>query len=255
MNTIIRLGCTAIALALPVSAHATATDSARRLLEKVLPAPKPAATTTPAAIPPASTLTQSEASSGLRLALDKASVAVVDQLGKPGGFANDPKVRIPLPGPLAKLGGVMSLLDKSGLTKDLAGKLNSAAETSVSKALPLLKGAITKMSAADALAIVSGGPTSATDYFRKTMGSGLQAELRPVVANSLGSVKAYAALDGVMAKSKLASSSFGGNDLTGYVTQKTSDGLFLYLAEQEKSLRANPLASGSALLAKLFGGK
>ena len=138
MNTIIRLGCTAIALALPVSAHATATDSARRLLEKVLPAPKPAATTTPAAIPPASTLTQSEASSGLRLALDKASVAVVDQLGKPGGFANDPKVRIPLPGPLAKLGGVMSLLDKSGLTKDLAGKLNSAAETSVSKALPSL---------------------------------------------------------------------------------------------------------------------
>ena len=36
------------------------------------------------------------------------------------------------------------------------------------------------------------------------------------------------------------------------VTQKASDGVFYYLAEQEKQIRANPVATGSALLKKVF---
>jgi hypothetical protein len=31
------------------------------------------------------------------------------------------------------------------------------------------------------------------------------------------------------------------------------DGLFLMIAEEEKKLRANPVAAGSALLKKVFG--
>ena len=43
-------------------------------------------------------------------------------------------------------------------------------------------------------------------------------------------------------------------DLDQYVTKKALDGLFLMVAEQEKSIRQNPVATGSALLKKLFGG-
>jgi hypothetical protein len=42
-------------------------------------------------------------------------------------------------------------------------------------------------------------------------------------------------------------------DLDTYVTRKSLDGLFVMIAEQEKTLRSNPLGSGSDLLKKVFG--
>jgi hypothetical protein len=38
-----------------------------------------------------------------------------------------------------------------------------------------------------------------------------------------------------------------------YVTRKALDGLYLMVAEEEKSIRANPVEAGSALLSKVFG--
>ena len=202
---------------------------------------------------PATKVTSTEASSGLKLALSKAADVVVGQLGAPGGFANDPMVKIGLPGKLAKYDQVLSLLDSAGVTDNLSGKLNAAAEGAVGKTLPLLKTAISKMTVTDAIGLVTGGPTSATDYFKRTMGQSLQAEMRPVVAQSLGGVNAFKAMDAYAARNPAIAGQFGASDLTGYVTQKASDGVFYYLAEQEKQIRANPVATGSALLSKVFG--
>ncbi len=205
--------------------------------------------------PAKSAVSSTDANSGLKLALSKASDAVVSQLGAPGGFANDPKVRIGLPGPLAKLGGVLQVLDSVGVTKNLSSKLNSAAEGAVSKATPLLKNAIQKMTVTDALGIVTGGQTSATDYFKRTMGAQLQTEMLPVVSKSLKGVDAFSALNSVVAKSQVPIGPFGDKDLTKYVTQKASDGVFYYIGEKEKEIRANPLGFGSSLIAKVFGGQ
>ena len=202
----------------------------------------------------ASAISGTEASGGLRAALGKAAEATVGQLGRTGGFANDPKVRIGLPGPL---GSVMGLLGKAGIGGDLTGRMNAAAEGAVGKALPLLKTAITGMSVQDAMGIVTGGPTSATDYFRTSTGAAVQAQMQmqPVVAKSLTGVKAFAALDQFTAKNPVPGVNFGSADLTKYVTRKASDGVFYYLGEQEKAIRANPLGTGSALIAKVFGGR
>ncbi len=198
-------------------------------------------------------VTSREASGGLKLALGKAAERVVGQLGQPGGFANDPRVRIGLPGALGKLDGLFSALDRAGVTDGLSGKLNAAAEGAVGKALPLLKTAITRMTVTDALGVLTGGDTSATDYFRRSMGPDLQQAMTPVVAKSLSGVKAFQALDNFTAKNSLIAGQFGARDLTGYVTQKASDGVFLYLGEQEREIRRNPLGTGSKLIAKIFG--
>ena len=42
-------------------------------------------------------------------------------------------------------------------------------------------------------------------------------------------------------------------DVDGYVTRKTLDGLFLMIAEEEKKIRANPLARSTDLMKKVFG--
>ncbi len=238
-----------------------ATSILKQVTNQTAPTPQVSKTTN-------ATITSTDANSGLKLALSKAADLVVGQLSKPGGFANDPKVRIGLPGPLAvlsgdgngggllgSLGGVVSALDKTGLTKGVTSKLNSAAELAVGKAGPLLKEAIRKMSVTDALGIVTGGQTSATDYFKRTMGAELQGQMAPVVTSQLRGVKAFDAVNGFIAKSPVPLGAFGTKDLTGFVTQKASDGVFYYMGEEEKKIRANPIAFGSSLLTKIFGGK
>ena len=42
-------------------------------------------------------------------------------------------------------------------------------------------------------------------------------------------------------------------DLDDYVTQKTIDGLFLLVAQEEKKIRENPEARVTDLLKKVFG--
>lgn len=245
----------ALAGLITAPAAAQSVQDAGALLGRILSPAAPVTSAPIAAQAPTPAVTSTEASSGLKLALGKAAETVVGQLGRPGGFANDPKVRIGLPGALGRLNGLVSMLDRTGLTDGLSGKLNAAAEGAVGKALPLLKTAITRMTVTDALGIVTGSETSATDYFRRTMGPSLQTEMTPVVARSLGSVKAFRALDQFSARNRLVAGQFGAKDLTGYVTQKASDGVFLYLGEQERQIRANPLGTGSALIAKIFGRK
>ncbi len=42
-------------------------------------------------------------------------------------------------------------------------------------------------------------------------------------------------------------------DLDEYVTQKALDGLYLMVADEEKSIRAEPLKSASSIVRKVFG--
>jgi Protein of unknown function (DUF4197) len=237
-----------IATGTAAASHAQAVGDLGNILNQVL-APKGAVS--PTTINP--NITNSEANSGLKAALGKAAESVIAQLGTPGGFANDSKVRIGLPGPLSKLNGLMGILDKTGIGGGLTSKLNGAAEGAVGKALPLLKSAITSMSVSDAVGIVSGGQTSATDYFRRVMGDNLQAQMKPLISKSLSGVKAFDALDSAVAKSPVPLGKFGATDLTSFVTQKASDGVFYYMGEQEKKIRANPIGTGSDIIAKVFG--
>jgi hypothetical protein len=45
----------------------------------------------------------------------------------------------------------------------------------------------------------------------------------------------------------------GSLDLDDYVTEKTLDGLFLKLADEERQIRENPVARTTDLLKKVFG--
>jgi hypothetical protein len=42
-------------------------------------------------------------------------------------------------------------------------------------------------------------------------------------------------------------------NLEKYVTQKTLDGLYLMMAEEEKAIRKDPLGASTSLIKKVFG--
>jgi Protein of unknown function (DUF4197) len=196
---------------------------------------------------------QATAAKGTKEALNRAADAVVARLGKDGGFWNDKIVRIALPGPLKKANKVLKFTDKMGLTDGLHRSLNSAAEKAMPTAKPILKKAISDMSITDAIGIVAGGETAATDYFRKKTEADIDTAMRPIINKSLGDVKAYQQLNKVITSFKLPVKGLSQDDLTNYVTDKASDGMFHYFAEEEKAIRKNPVATGSKLLKTVFG--
>lgn len=174
--------------------------------------------------------------------LGNASDAALDKLSQPGAFSADSAIKIVLPGQAEKLSGLMKLTDKAGLTNDISGSLNHAAEQAASEAKPIFRSAIDKASLNDALTIAKGGDTGATDYLKKTSGPEIAAKLLPLVK---------AALDksGVLKNASMLSSiGWDEKKLIDYVTGKTSDGIFTYVGREETKMRADPISTGKEML-------
>lgn len=211
---------------------------------------------TPATAAPTGTQpTDGEMIAGLKEALNKGTQFAVDNLGKDGGFLNNDKVRIPMPSSLAWIEKTLRTLRQDALADEFVASMNHAAEQAVPEAAAIFGDAIQQMSLEDARGILTGPDDAATQYFRRTTSEALTDKMRPIVEQATAKA-------GVTANYKAMTAKAGGltsllskdtTDLDGYVTDKTLDGLFLMVAEEEKRIRENPLARTTDLLKKVFG--
>lgn len=201
-----------------------------------------------------SDLSQQDASGGLKDALIQGAQVAVKQLGAPGGFSNNPDVRIELPGKLGKAAKTMKMMGMGAQVDQLEASMNKAAEAAVPQAQALLVDAVKKMTVADAKAILSGGNDSATQYLNKSSREQIRAKFLPIVkqaTDQVGLAQQYNAFAGQAA-------SFGVVDaksstVESYVTEQALDGLFEMIAKQEASIRQNPAAAATGLAKKVFG--
>ncbi|WP_322978472.1 DUF4197 domain-containing protein [Pseudomonas sp. C11] len=201
-----------------------------------------------------SDLSQQDASGGLKDALIQGAQVAVKQLGTPGGFSNNPDVRIELPGKLGKAAKTMKMMGMGAQVDQLEESMNKAAEAAVPQAQALLVDAVKKMTVADAKAILSGGNDSATQYLNKSSREQIRAKFLPIVkqaTDKVGLAQQYNAFASQAA-------SFGVVDAKnataeGYVTEQALNGLFEMIAKQETSIRENPAAAATSLAKKVFG--
>lgn len=218
-------------------------------------------------------LPDSEIGAGLKEALAKSTTDAINSLGRNGGFSNNSKVRIPLPGKLDQAGKLARQLGQGAKVDAFELSMNQAAEKAVPQVAQIFGDAIRKMTLRDARGILTGGDHAATDFFRRVAGDALTARIHPIVGKATDSVgvtqkyKAFTARNGggAMGSALGALGSFGGGhtsgkagtslDLDDYVTSKTLDGLFTEIGAQEQSIRHNPGARSTDLLKKVFGGK
>ncbi len=131
--------------------------------------------------------------------------------------------------------------------------MNRAAEAAVPEARTLLVDAVKQMSVQDVAGILTGGPSSATQYFRSKTSASLAARFLPIVRKSTEKVDLtarYNALAGKAAGLGLIDAKDA--SVETYVTQKALDGLFTVIAEEEAALRANPMGQASQLLQRVF---
>ena len=195
-----------------------------------------------------------DAGAGLKEALTQGAGKAVDLLGKQDGFLGNPKVKIPLPESVQKVEGVLRGLGMGKQADELVTAMNRAAEAAVPQAKALLVNSIKKMSVEDAKGILSGGEDSATQYFRRTTSGQLAEKFKPVVRGAIAKVKLaekYDQFAGKAAKFGLVREQDA--HLENYVTQKTLDGLYLLIADEEKAIRNDPAGAAGKLAKKVFG--
>ncbi|MDE2369686.1 MAG: DUF4197 domain-containing protein [Burkholderiales bacterium] len=198
---------------------------------------------------------ESDAAAGVRAALERGATAAVSQLGRADGFLGNPKVRIELPGHLAQVAKLMRQMGQGAKIDELVTAMNRAAEAAVPEARTMFVNAVKAMSVEDALKIVHGGATSATDFFAAKTRAPLGEKFLPIVTRETEKVQLAQRYNAVAAKA----SSFGlvkgdETNIQKYVTGKALDGLYTMVGEEERKIRADPIGTGSALLKKVFGG-
>lgn len=199
-------------------------------------------------------ISSGDASAGVKEALARGADFAVASLGKKDGFLGNAKVKIPLPGTLQKAEKGLRLLGMGKQADELVITMNHAAENAVAEARPILTDAIKKMTVRDAKDILTGGGDSVTQYFKRSSAEPLTQKFLPIVKTATGRLKLAEQYNNVAGKAASLGLIDGKDaDINTYVTQKAMDGLFLMIAEEERKLRANPLAAGSALLKKVFG--
>jgi Protein of unknown function (DUF4197) len=200
-------------------------------------------------------LGETEAASGVRVALERGADSAVAMLGRPGGFLDNPQVRIPLPGALDKAASVLRAIGQEQRVDDLIAAMNRAAEQAVPAAKPLLLKAVRTMSVEDAVNIVRGGDTSVTDFFAAKTRAPLGEKFLPIVSAETRKVALAEKYDAVASKgSMLGLIRPEDASVEQYVTRKALDGLFLMIGQEERKIRADPVGTGSAILKAVFGG-
>ena len=195
-----------------------------------------------------------DAINGLKTALTNGARSAVAKLGKQDGFMGDARIKIPLPPSMKRAEAVMHSIGAGKQVDDLVLRMNRAAEAAVPQAKPLLVDAAKNMTVQDAKGILTGGPDSATQYFKRTTTEPLVRKFKPIVRKSMAKVKLAEAYNEIAASgAKFGLVKEEDANLEDYVTRKALDGLFVVIADEEKKIRENPAASASSIVKKVFG--
>ncbi len=213
-------------------------------------------------------LTQNEIVAGLKEALVRGTNNSVEMLGKTDGYYKDALVKIMLP-PEADV-----IVDNLGkipggdkLVEDVLLRINRAAEDAAKEAAPIFVNSIKSMTFSDAVGILKGDETAATQYLNKTTYDELFALYQPKIKSSVekelaGGISTKKSWDTLTGKYNLVANSIAGRvaglkpvntELEDYLTGKALDGLFVKIAAEEKLIREDPAARVTSLLKRVFG--
>jgi len=193
--------------------------------------------------------------SGLKQALESGAGHAVSNLGIADGFLNNQKVAIPMPEKLGKVENMLRKVGKDKYADRFVVSMNRAAESAVPLTLDILKSGIRNMTIDDARSILEGEDDAATQYLKKTGSEQLYAKIHPIVQQSTAEAGVTGSYKKMVGKLDFLGKyvDMKDYDLDNYVTNKTMDGLFTLIAEEEKQIRDDPAKRTTDVLKQVFG--
>jgi hypothetical protein len=213
-------------------------------------------------------LSEAEVSSGLKEALTVGTNKATAILSGKDGYYGDQLVKILLPEQAAiVVNNIGRIPGGDALMESVVLGINRAAEDAAKEAAPIFINAVKSMTISDAMGILAGGNTAATDYFKSKTKKDLTSLYSQKISSSInkkivGEYSAQYSWDLLTSKwNSLAKTTVGqiagfnsvNVNLSDYLTEKALDGLFLKLANEEAQIRTNPEARVTAILKRVFG--
>lgn len=190
---------------------------------------------------------------GLKEALSLGAQKSGDKLSLADGFFKDAVVKILMPPEAANVESKLRMLGMGKLVDKAILSLNRAAEDASRSAAPIFLDAIKRMTLRDALGILKGRDTAATSYLRGATTSQLTLAFKPIIDASLQKVNATRYWKDVFNTYNRFSLNKVDPDISSYVTSRALNGIFYYVADEEKKIRKNPAERASDILKKVFG--
>jgi len=191
---------------------------------------------------------------GLKEALRVGTERSTASTSKLDGFYKNSLIRIALPEQYDGAAKTLNSIGMGSYVDDFERSMNRAAERASGEAIDVFWSAITEMSISDAFAILNGGETAATDYFRRTTTTSLAARFQPIVTAAMEEVGVYNIYNDLVATyNQLPIDKPEAVDIDDYVTARTIDGIFSVLEGEEKRIREDPAARTTELLRRVFG--
>jgi hypothetical protein len=202
-------------------------------------------------------LTQGEAASGIRAALNNGITQAISIVGADGGFLNNGRIKIPLPTALQDVQNILQPLGAGGLLNNLQTQLNRGAEAAAPVAKDIFFDAVRGLSIQDAIAIVQGPDNAATSYLQEKTTNRLTTLFSPIMENALQNTGALQLLDQVSSRVSAVpfAPQLGANAKTDLISHGVDYGLrgvFTYIGDEEKAIRENPAKRTSEILRRVF---
>jgi hypothetical protein len=198
-------------------------------------------------------LSDQKVSSGLKEALRVGTGNAVELTGKPDGYFRNEAIKILMPPKLHTIEQGMRAAGYGRQVDEFVLSMNRAAERSAPLAKDIFWNAIKQMTFDDARAILGGGDTAATHYFRSKTSDSLTTAFRPAVERSMNEVGATRRYEDLARQARaLPFVRIQPLDIDAYVVAKALDGLFHVLGEEEKKIRTDPTARVTSLLKEVF---
>lgn len=197
---------------------------------------------------------QAQVSNAIKQALDLGSQRATASLSVAGGYSQMgyriglPDAAKPVVDTLRKV-GMGSYVDKA------EAAMSAAAEQAAGESLPVFQEAIKSMSVNDALGIVSGPDTAATDYFRGQTEHSLRARYAPIVQDNLKKTGFYHQYQTMLAVyDKLPFTDKPNLNAEQYVIDLSLAALYDRMGKEEALIRQDPVGRGTALIGVVFAG-
>ncbi|WP_237068313.1 DUF4197 domain-containing protein [Microbulbifer guangxiensis] len=193
--------------------------------------------------------TDSRLARGIKEMLSTSTDRAGNGLSQAGAF------NLPLPASAQPVADGLRQFGLGSYVDQLQNAMNRGAEQAAVEAAPVFKQAIAEMTIDDALGIVRGSETAATEYFRRQTESALRMRYQPIVESNLRQTGFYSEYKSLLAAyEKLPVAGKPELDLERYVIDQSMAKLFSRIGEEEALIRKDPVARGSILIGQVFGG-
>ena len=198
-------------------------------------------------------VTEAEAGSGLREALQQGISKGAAQASQSDGYFKNPLIKLLFPPEALKVEQRLRQIGLGGECDKFILALNRGAENAAIEAKPIFVQAIKDLTFADVWGILTGQKNAATNYLRRTTTNQLVTKFKPHLTAAINQSNATRLYGDLVSKyNQIPLVTKVNPDLADYATTKAVDGLFTLVEQEEANIRANPVARTTELLRRVF---